>query len=320
MNAQQPAVLSLVLPVFGEGDHLATSVAAIQQVLDSVGETYEVILVDDGSPDDTWEVIGRLALADARVRGLRLSRNFGKDAAVCAGVEEAQGEALIVMDADLQHPPSLIPEMVRVWRSGQADVVEATKQPASRESVVVRWRRRLFGAAMRRLAGLDLDGSSDFKLFTRPVRQAWLKMGERNLFFRGMLAWLGFRRVKLPFEVEARAAGKSRWSTGQLAFLAVKSLTAFSTVPVRLASVLGLAFFVFAVVFGAYAVVLKLSGVAMTGFTTVILLQLIIGSAVLLSLGIIGEYVGRIYEEVKHRPRFIVADVTRPAGKTEALA
>jgi len=218
----------------------------------------------------------------------------------------------VVMDADLQHPPSLIPEMVRIWRSGQSDVVEATKEPESHESVVVGWRRKLFSASFRRLAGLDLEAASDFRLFTRPVREAWLRMGEKNLFFRGMLAWLGFRRVKLPFEVGERAAGKSRWSTGQLVVFAVRSLTAFSNVPIRLASLLGFAFFVFAVVMGTYALILKLNGSALTGFTTVILLQLIIGSGTFLSLGIIGEYIGRIYEEVKNRPRYIVSEVTPP--------
>ena len=317
MSGQKTVALSLILPVYGEGEHLARSLDTIQRVMGSVGETYEMVVVDDGSPDDSWAVIKARCLCDSRVRGFRLSRNFGKDAAICAGIEAAVGDALIVMDADLQHPPSLIPEMVRIWRSGEADVIEATKGTGSRESIVVGWRRRLFGAAMRRLAGLDLEGASDFRLFTRPVREAWLKMGEKSLFFRGMLAWLGFRRVKVPFQVAERAAGKSRWSTSQLVAFAVGSLTAFSNVPVRLASVLGLAFLAFAAVFGTYALVMKLSGAALTGFTTVILLQLIIGSGVFLSLGIIGEYVGRVYEEVKNRPRYIVSDMTQSFADPE---
>lgn len=311
MTAPANVALSLILPVYGEGVHLAGSLATIQRVMDSVGESYEVIVVDDGSPDNSWAVIKACSQSDARVRGLRLSRNFGKDAAICAGIEAALGDALIVMDADLQHPPSLIPEMVRIWRSGAADVIEATKETGSRESIVVGWRRRLFSVAMRRLAGLDLEGASDFRLFTRPVREAWLRMGEKNLFFRGMLAWLGFRRVKVPFRVADRAAGKSRWSTSQLVAFALGSLTAFSNVPVRLASLLGFTFSGFAAVFGTYALVLKLSGSALTGFTTVILLQLIVGSGMFLSLGIIGEYVGRIYEEVKNRPRYVISDMTQ---------
>jgi glycosyltransferase involved in cell wall biosynthesis len=318
MSDRANPTISLVIPVFREGEHLQQSLGTITKEMDSVGEPYEIVLVDDGSPDNSWEVIVEESRRNPRLRGLRLSRNFGKEAALCAGLDAAAGRAVVIMDADLQHPPALIPEMVRLWRSGQADVIEAVKQGKSKEPLGVKLRRRVFYAFMNKCSGFDLSAASDFKLIDASVRDAWLKMGEKNLFFRGMIAWLGFRHIQIPFVVPERVSGKSGWSFLALLRLSVTGLTAFSNLPVRFASLIGVIFLFFAVGFGIYAIALKIAGVALSGFTTVILLQLVIGSGLFLALGVIGEYVGRTYEEVKNRPRYVVSEVAGPQAAGRA--
>jgi len=306
---ERAVTISVVVPVYREAAYLPEVLDRTRKELDALDEAWEIIFVDDGSPDETWSAIVGESGRIPQLRALRLSRNFGKEAALCAGLEAARGEAVIVMDGDGQHPPELLGEMVRVWRGTDADIVEGRKVRHRRESLPARCGHRAFYWMMRKLSGFDLTGASDFKLMNRRVVEAWMKLGERNLFFRGMIAWLGFRREQIPFEVPRRAGGRTRWSLGRLLSLGGTGLTAFSSLPLRFASLLGCVFFLFAVAFGVYALVLKLTGHAVTGFTTVILLQLIIGSFLMLLLGIIGEYVARIYEEVKGRPRYVVSEV-----------
>jgi glycosyltransferase involved in cell wall biosynthesis len=304
---QHPPTLSVVVPLYREGQHLAATVSEVIRVLSALDMGYELILVDDGSADDTWQVIADQSRLFPAIRGFRLSRNFGKEAALAAGLEQARGDAIVVMDGDLQHPPSLIPAMVQCWREG-AEVVEAVKQHRGSESAYSKLRAQIFYAIFTRLAGYDLRGASDFKLMDRRVLDAWRGMGERNLFFRGMNAWLGFRRVQLPFDVAARTGGESNWSVLQLTRLAMTAVTSFSSAPLQLITLSGAGFFVFALVLGAQTLYQKIAGRAVDGFTTVILLLLVIGGAVMLGLGIIGTYIARIYEEVKGRPRYVVAE------------
>jgi glycosyltransferase involved in cell wall biosynthesis len=312
MSDRSRIAISLVVPVFREGRLLPQLVSVVGKEMEVLREEYEVILVDDGSTDNSWELISEASRRDPRVRGLRLSRNFGKEAALCAGLDAAVGQVIITMDADLQHPPSLIPEMVRIWRSGEASIVEAVKRERLDEPFWVKARRRAYWVAMRRLSGFDLRQASDFKLIDSDVRSAWLRMGENSLFYRGMIAWLGFKRVQIEFDVPERIFERSHWSFLGLVRLGVISLTAFSNLPLRLAGLVGVLFFVFAVILGVYAVVLKLNGGAATGFTTVIVLQLIIGSGMFFSFAILGEYIARIYAEVKNRPRYVVSATTSP--------
>jgi len=300
-------MLSVVIPLYREGQHLAETLKETLASLGTLDMDYELILVDDGSPDDTWQVIADQSRRYLGVKGIRLSRNFGKEAALAAGLEQATGDAIVVMDGDLQHPPTLIPAMVKHWKEG-AEVVEAVKQHRGTESHYSKLRAQLFYAIFTRLAGYDLRGASDFKLMDRRVLDAWRGMGERNLFFRGMNAWLGFRRVQLPFNVPARAGGESSWSVLQLVRLALTAVTSFSSAPLQLITLTGAGFAVFALVLGAQTLYQKVVGHAVDGFTTVILLLLVIGGAVMLGLGIIGTYIARIYEEVKGRPRYIVAE------------
>jgi glycosyltransferase involved in cell wall biosynthesis len=310
--------LSVVIPLWQEERHLEQSIATIRAALAPFEGDHELILVDDGSTDDTWRVLRAAAAAHPEIQALRLSRNFGKELALCAGLERARGDAVVVMDGDLQHPPQLISEMVRAWEGEGYEVVEGVKRGRGGESSWRRGEALLFYDLLRRLSGIDLRDASDFKLLDRKVLSAWTEMPERNVFFRGMSAWLGFRRKQIPFDVARRAAGSSGWPGARRAKLAVQGITAFSTLPMHAVTLMGVAFLVFAVVLGVYSVVLWAQGVALTGFTTVNLLLLIIGSMIMIGLGIIGEYIARIYDEVKGRPRYVVAETAgRSAGSAK---
>ena len=308
MISSTSPVLSIVIPLYKEGDNLANSLAIIIQEIEKTGKLFEIVLVDDGSPDNTWEVIRKLSLNYPMLKALRFSRNFGKEYALGAGIEAAKGKAVIVMDGDLQHPPQLIPKMVTIWSESQVDIVEAIKVSRGKESLWGKLRAYLFYWILNRLSGYNLRGASDYKLLDRNVVNAWLRMGERKLFFRGMTAWLGFRCVQIPFEVPNRIGGQSRWSIIQLIKLALTGITSFSSLPLHFVTLMGGIFLLFSFVLGFQALYLKFTGQAVSGFTTVIILLLIIGSLLMISLGIIGIYIARIYEEVKGRPRYIILD------------
>ncbi len=301
-------MISVVIPVYNEKACLGDGFRRVHGVLQGVALPFEIIMVDDGSTDGTWQEIEALVQCCPEARGVRLSRNFGKELAICAGLDEVKGKAAILMDADMQHPPELIPEMIRYWRDEQYEVVEAVKQDRGNESVVSKACAHVFYRIMEKLSGIQLIGASDFKLLDERALDAWRRMGERNVFFRGMSAWIGFRRKQLGFEVQERQAGESKWSQWSLLRLALDAIVSFSTVPLRVVMVSGLLFFLFAIVMGVNTVYQFLAGEAVTGFSTVILLLLIVSSLMMLALGVIGEYLSKIYEEVKGRPRYVVAD------------
>jgi glycosyltransferase involved in cell wall biosynthesis len=252
-----------------------------------------------------------------------LSRNFGKEAAVSAGLEKAAGDAVVVLDGDLQHPPALISQMVPLWREGGFEIVEAAKEARGAESVLYRCGAGLFYKLFRMLTGYDLGPSSDFKLMDRKVVDAWRRMDESNLFFRGMIAWLGFRRTQDSVRRSKPADRRRQVDTATLVKLAVTAVTSFSTSALHIITILGFAFCVLATVVGARTLYLYFLGRAVSGFATVILLQLLIGGALMVSLGIVGEYLARIYTEVKRRPRYITSeqlgwdDVQRATGNDD---
>jgi glycosyltransferase involved in cell wall biosynthesis len=300
--------LSVVIPIFREGAQVSAIVEAVRNAMTNCNLVYELVLVDDGSADDTWRIITAEAKMHEGIQALRLSRNFGKESAVCAGMERARGDAVVVMDADGQHPASLLPEMVRLWQTSGADIIEAVKKGRGKESVASKAGALFFYFILNKLSGFDFRGASDFKLMNRNAVNAWLQMHERNVFFRGMTVWLGFNTVQVPFEVVPRSAGQSTWSMLKRLKLALVGITAFSSFPLHLVTFAGLIFFILSALLGLETLYLKLSGRAVSGFATVILLELIIGSLLMISLGIIGEYLARIYNEVKGRPRYIVAE------------
>jgi dolichol-phosphate mannosyltransferase len=268
----------------------------------------EMIAIDDGSTDSTWQVLEKLAEQMPELKALRFSRNFGKEAAICAGLAYSSGQACIVIDSDLQHPPELIPEMVRLWRQEHWDIVEGIKKTRGSESLINRLGARFFYRTLSGLSGYNLYGSSDFKLLDRKVIDAWLDMRERNTFFRGMISWLGYRRSHITFSVPRRRLTQSRWSFLGLFRLAVIAITAFSSLPLQAVTILGGLFLLCAILFSSYALVMYFAGLAFPGFTTVIVLELLIGGVLMISLGIIGTYIAQIYQEVKYRPRYVVAE------------
>ena len=306
-------LISVVIPLYNEGPNLRPFLSAVTGALAQTGCPFELILVDDGSPDETWKIVSAEAETLPALRGVRLSRNFGKELALCAGLERARGDLVIVMDGDGQHPPALLPDMVRLWQTTGADIVEAVKINRGKESLSGKLGALLFYVILNKLAGVNLKGASDFKLMNRRAVDAWLQMEERNVFFRGMTAWLGFTRAQIPFEVPGRAGGETKWSFLRRFELALTGISAFSSLPLQFVTAVGSVFLIFSAVFGIYTLVLQLAGKSVSGFATVILLLLIIGSLLMISLGIIGQYLARIYEEVKHRPRYVIASSIEPS-------
>jgi dolichol-phosphate mannosyltransferase len=301
-------ILSVLIPVHNEGDQIAENLSLIQAEALKTGLPMEMIAIDDGSTDNTWQVLQSMVNQISGLKVLRFSRNFGKEAAICAGLAYSSGRACIVIDADLQHPPELVPEMVRLWRDEHWDIVEGIKKTRGTEPLVNRIGARFFYRTLSGLSGYNLHGSSDFKLLDRKVIDAWLDLRERNTFFRGMISWLGFRRKQITFSVPRRRLTQSRWSFLGLFRLAVIAITAFSSLPLQAVTILGGLFLLCAILFSGYALVMYFTGLAFPGFTTVIILELLIGGVLMISLGIIGTYIAQIYQEVKYRPRYVVAE------------
>jgi len=300
-------MLSVLIPVHDESEQIAQNLVLIHSEASKTGLPMEIIVVDDGSTDGTWQALEKLAEQLPGLKALQFSRNFGKEAAICAGMAYSSGKACIVMDSDLQHPPELISEMVQLWREEHWDIVEGIKRTRGTEPLINKIGARFFYRTLSRLSGYDLYGSSDFKLLDRKVIDAWLDMRERNTFFRGMISWLGYRRKQISFSVPRRRLTQSRWSFFGLFKLAVVAITAFSSLPLQAVTLLGGIFLLCAIVFSGYALLLYFTGLALPGFTTVIILEMLIGGVLMLSLGIIGTYIAQIYQEVKYRPRYVVA-------------
>lgn len=301
--------LSLLIPFYNEQEQIPITLSVVLPILRQVTPDFELIAVDDGSRDGTWASICRAAADEPRIIGLHFSRNFGKEAAICAALDAATGDAVILMDGDLQHPPEHIPEMVRLWQEG-FEVVEGIKSSRGKESLASRLNAKVFYGLFRKFSGYDLRNASDFKLLDRRVVEAWRTLGEQNTFFRGLSAWLGFRRTTFPFVVAERPAGGSKWSLIRLTSLSVNAITGFSAMPLQFITILGLVLLTGSLVLFIQTLINWISGHALTGFTTVILLLLLIGGSLMLSLGLIGMYVARIFTEVKGRPRYIVSETT----------
>lgn len=270
---------------------------------------YEIVFVDDGSKDATWMEIENAGKEDEHVNGVHFSRNFGKESAMMAGLENAGGDCVVVMDCDLQHPPETIVEMYRLWQQGY-EVVEGVKRTRGKESVFHKMSAGLFYKMISKAVKIDMSHASDFKLLDRRAVEALLEMPERNAFFRALSSWIGFKTVSVEFDVHEREVGESKWSTKSLIRYAISNIVSFSSAPMMLVGFTGILGFLFAVILGIQTLVNYFSGNAVEGFTTVILLILIMGSFILMGLGVIGYYIAKIYEEVKCRPRYIISKKT----------
>ncbi len=270
---------------------------------------YEIVFVDDGSKDATWMEIENAGKEDEHVNGVHFSRNFGKESAMMAGLENAGGDCVVVMDCDLQHPPETIVEMYRLWQQGY-EVVEGVKRTRGKESMFHKMSAGLFYKMISKAVKIDMSRASDFKLMDRRAVEALLEMPERNAFFRALSSWIGFKTVSVEFDVHEREVGESKWSTRSLIRYAISNIVSFSSAPMMLVGFTGILGFLFAVILGIQTLVNYFSGNAVEGFTTVILLILIMGSFILMGLGVIGYYIAKIYEEVKCRPRYIISKKT----------
>lgn len=299
-------MLSVILPSYNEEKMLSKAAHRISRVLTQADIPYELIFVNDGSRDATWREIERAAEEDPHIVGIHFSRNFGKESAIFAGLANAEGDCCAVMDCDLQHPPETLVEMYRLWEQGY-EVVEGVKRSRGKESALHRASAGLFYKLISRAVKIDMSRASDFKLMDRKAVDALLAMPERNAFFRALSSWVGYRSTTVEFDVQEREAGESKWSTWSLVKYAVTNIVAFSSAPMQLVTIAGVAVFIFAIIMGIQTLVKFFMGHAVEGFTTVILLVLIIGSIIMISLGIIGYYISKIYEEVKGRPKYLIS-------------
>lgn len=303
------ALLSIVLPSYNEESNIANTEQVLSALLEKENIPYELIFINDGSKDNTYEEILKASQKNPHVKGASFSRNFGKEASIFAGLQLACGDAVIVMDCDLQHPPQTIPEMYKLWQEGY-EVIEGIKSKRGKESLGYKLSAGLFYKIMSKLIKMDMNASSDFKLIDRKVVNVLLELKERNTFFRALTFWAGFKTTSVTYEVQERVYGESKWSMRSLMKYAITNATSFSTFPLQLVTVMGVISILFSVVLAIQTLVRYICGTAVEGFTTVILLILIIGGFIMISLGILGHYLARIYEEVKGRPKYIISQVT----------
>lgn len=299
-------MLSVVLPAYNEEKMISKAAETIGRILSGADIPYEIVFVNDGSKDQTWEEIEQTTAKDSHIVGINFSRNFGKESAMLAGLANASGACCAVMDCDLQHPPETLVEMYRLWEQGY-EIVEGVKRSRGRESALHRASAGMFYKIISKAVKIDMTRASDFKLLDRRAVDALLSMPERNVFFRALSSWIGFRGTSVEFDVQERTEGESKWSTWSLIQYAIKNIVSFSTAPMQCVTVAGALVFFMAVILGVQSLVKYFSGHAVEGFTTVILLLLIIGSIIMVSLGIIGYYIAKIYEEVKGRPRYLIS-------------
>jgi glycosyltransferase involved in cell wall biosynthesis len=305
-------LLSVVVPVHNEIEVLPRFLERLLPVLEATDDSWEVIFVEDSSTDGTWEWLRDLADRDKRVRALRLSRSFGHQGALTAGMWAAEGDIVITMDGDLQHPPETIPAMLAKHAEG-FDVVYGVRSPDDSESRLTVLRAHAFYWTLNRLARLDLPhGVADFRCMSHRVVNALVSMPERNRFLRGMTRWVGFKQTTVEYDRAPRAGGYSKYTLTAMLRLAADAIVAFSTIPLKIASVLGLVVSLFGVVYGVVTIVQRIFGeTGVPGYASLLVAVLLLGGVQLACLGIIGQYLGRVYEESKGRPLFIIWEDTR---------
>lgn len=306
-------MLSVIIPAYNEEKCIRRAYTEIQSLLTENNIEGEFIFVDDGSQDLTYEVINELSGEKENITGLHFSRNFGKESAISAGLGAADGDCAVVIDCDLQHPPEKIIEMYRLWEQGY-EIVEGIKKERGQEKKMYSMGAKVFYSVISRMAGFDMANSSDFKLLDRKVIDVLNKMPERG-FFRAISYWVGYKKATVEYDVKKRVDGESKWSTRGLIKYALSNITSYSTAPMQIVTALGIVMLVISVIFGVWALIDKIIGRALEGMTTVIIITIFIGSIIMISLGIIGYYIARIYEEIKGRPKYIISSTTKSIRK-----
>lgn len=299
--------VAVIIPALNEAATIAANMAEVRSHLSGIeGVSFTLVVVNDGSTDSTALAVRKAAEKDPALKLLSLNRHFGKESAILAGLSSARDfDACIVMDSDLQHPPGLIPQMIEQWQAG-APVVEAVKTSRGNETRVRGLLVRSYYALFNYLTRLGISGDTDFKLLDQSVVNAYCALPEHGRFFRGLVKWMNYRAVQIPFDVPESSRPKSAWGSGALFRYAIDSITSFTAFPLQIVTLLGGMTFLISIIIGGMALYDKLTGAAVDGFTTVILLILIIGSVLMFSVGLIGIYIGRIYNEVKRRPSYLI--------------
>lgn len=306
MLIKQQQLLSIIIPSYNEQDNIHKTYEALRDILTQDNIPFELLFVDDGSTDLTYQRIKELSDEHTEIKGLSFSRNFGKESAIFAGLEAAQGDCCLIMDCDLQHPAAVIPDMYHLWVQG-FEVIEGVKASRGKEGALHTACAKGFYKLISRATGIDMANASDFKLLDRKAVDALLILPERAPFFRALSSWVGFKTTTVPFEVQERTIGTSKWSMWSLTKYALRNITSFSGAPMQFVSIMGWVMLIASIILGIQSLYKYFSGTALEGFTTVILLLLIIGSVLMISLGIIGHYISRIYDEIKARPRYIIS-------------
>jgi polyisoprenyl-phosphate glycosyltransferase len=310
--------LSVVIPVFNEETNIREVYQRVAEELEAERCDFEIIFVDDGSTDSSVDQISALHRMDPRVKLLSLSRNFGHQTALTAGMDYAQGDAVIAMDADLQHPPALIRELLRHWANGY-EVVYTVREDTAGARTMKLWTAKSFYRVFRALSGIDVPANSaDFRLLDRRVVEAFRQIRERTRFLRGLVGWAGFRSIAVPYAAPARHSGKSKYSASRMMRLAIDGLVSFSATPLYVAIYVGVLIALLGCVYLVYVLYARLvTGNVVPGWTSLIILVSFVGGIQLIIMGIIGVYIGKIYEETKQRPLYLIRD-TLGLGNREA--
>ena len=306
-------MLSVIIPAYNEEKCVKSAYNAIHSRLLKSNIESEFVFIDDGSLDQTYKMITELASEKENVTGLHFSRNFGKESAISAGLAAAVGDCAVVIDCDLQHPPEKIIEMYRLWEQGY-EIVEGIKKERGQEKKMHSVGAKIFYSVISCMAGFDMANSSDFKLLDRKVIDVLNKMPERG-FFRAISYWVGYNKATVEYAVNERVDGESKWSTKGLVKYAISNISSYSTAPMQIVTALGVIMLVISVIFGVWALIDKIIGRALEGMTTVIIITIFIGSIIMISLGIIGYYIARIYEEIKGRPKYIISSSVKSNKK-----
>ena len=310
MNGNQsefPPQLSLIVPVYNESSNLDLFYERVLKVLKPLNVSYEILFIDDGSKDDSLEKLLEIRGRDSKVKVVQFSRNFGKEIAVSAGLDLAEGKAAIPIDADLQDPPELIPSLIEKWKAGY-DVVYAKRTKRMGESWLKRWTASLFYRLIAKMTNIDIpEDAGDYRLLSRAAVEQLKRLRERHRFMKGLFTWVGFKQTAVFFERDPRYSGKTKWNYWKLWNFAIEGITSFSYIPLQAASYLGLLVSVFAFFYGVFIIAFKLlHGIAVPGYASLMAAVLFLGGIQLLTLGILGEYIGRIYDEVKQRPLYVI--------------
>ncbi len=304
-----PITYSIVVPVFNEASVMDELCKRLLKVMDGLKEPFEVIFVDDGSSDDTFRKAAETAGKRKEVKALRFSRNFGHQIAITAGMDSAVGEAVIVMDGDLQHPPELIPEMIAAWKSGY-NVVNTIRQ----ETEGIPLKKKLFSKAFYKVINLDSEvviqpDAADFRLMDRASCDAFKTLREQDRFVRGLTSWIGFKQTNIPYRAEARHSGQSKYSFSKMLKFAINGITSFTTLPLKAVGFFGLAVAGVSFFYAAYALYVRLVlNIAVEGWTSLLVGVLFLGGVQLISIGVLGAYIARIFRQVKNRPLYIIQE------------